>query len=293
MASEAPSRPEPVSVSVVIPSLRPSEGILRLVGSLELQRFEYLQIVVVDQSPGLESQKLLERYDGPLRSKIEVVASPPGLAKARNAGLRALRDGWDVVLLPDDDVWLDGDVSDSVTQAVREGAAAGSGRLLPEEVDGEHRIDFPDRQIDLTPRNVWRSSIEACYFLTPEFLRGVGSYDESLGLGADTPWQSGEGTDLLLRGLQQGHSVVYVPGYALVEATMPTLSAENSRRRLRNYARGTGRVFARNYSSRGRCTLLIRSLGRLILQVWLGRETFQDNWQILLGRAEGIIGKSL
>ncbi|WP_178997470.1 glycosyltransferase family 2 protein [Paenarthrobacter nitroguajacolicus] len=293
MSAAAPTSTELISASVVIPSLSPNAGLLRLLQSLELQRFTYSQIIIVDQSLGLKSRAVLENYEGSLRPKIQIIESEPGLAKARNAGLSALRDGWDVVLLPDDDVWLDGDVSESVTKAIRQGVSAGSGRLDPENGTDGLRIDFPDKQILLTQGNVWRSSIEACYFLTPHFLKSVGMYDESLGLGAKTPWQSGEGTDLLLRGLERGLTVVYLPGYKLVEATMPTLSAEKSRRRLRNYARGTGRVFARNYSLAGRCALLIRSAGRVVLQTRRGREAFRDNWQILVGRVEGITGKIL
>lgn len=293
MFAEPISRPARISVSVVIPSLRPDASLLRLVESLEVQKFNYIQIVIVDQSVGLKSRDVLKDYNGILRSRIQIIESSPGLAKARNAGLKALNDGWEVALLPDDDVWLDGDVSEPLTKAIHAGITAGSGRLQPEDVNARLRINFPDRQTDLTPRNVWRSTIEACYFLTPQFLDRVGAYDESLGLGADTPWQSGEGTDLLLRGLERGLAVVYLPGYQLIEASMPTLTADNNRLRLRKYARGTGRVFARNYSLGGRIALLLRSVGRIILHARRGREQFLENWQILLGRFEGITGRLL
>ncbi|WP_413775444.1 glycosyltransferase family 2 protein [Paenarthrobacter sp. PAE-2] len=280
-------------VSVVIPSLRPGISVLRLIRSLEDQRFNYLQIALVDQSTEVVSRGVLEAYDGPLKSKITVVRSEPGLARARNAGLEALDPGWDVVLLPDDDVWLDGDVSDSIMQAVRNGVSAGSGRLKPEfDVDGV-RINFPSHEISLTPRNVWRASIEACYFLTPRFLDVVGNYDESLGLGAGTPWQSGEGTDLLLRGLRHGLPVRFVPGYELVETKMPTLTIQDHRSRLRFYARGTGRVFARNYTLAAQVALLMRSLARLVIQLFRRPGKLQDNWQILIGRLEGVTGKLL
>jgi len=290
---EAMPKTSLMPVSVVIPSLNPNESLLRLIESLELQSFEYGQIIIVDQSPSLQSQLLIAGYSGRLREKIEVLQSTPGLAKSRNAGIGALRDGWEVVLVPDDDVRMDGDISESIRNAVREGSSAGSGRLCPENPNDRIRIDFPSSQVELTPRNVWRSSIEPCYFLTPGFIDKVGLYDESLGLGASSPWQSGEGTDLLLRGLKLGLSVAYVPGYALVEATRPPLSFAGNRRRLRKYARGTGRVFARNYSFIHQVLLIVRSLAKIVLQSTRGRKVFLENLEVLLGRFEGLTGSIL
>jgi len=283
----------PLVASVVVPSLRPTSGLLRLLESLETQTFDFRQIVIVDQSDGLDSLKIISNYKGRLKNCIEVVRSQPGLSKARNAGLRCLHSGWDVVLLPDDDVWLASDAGCAIADALSRGMTAGSGRLRPESSDKGNRIAFPDAQTDITRDNVWRTSIEACYFLTPSFVSTVGLYDEDLGIGSPSPWQSGEGTDLLLRGLTLGHAIAFIPGYELVEGDGPQLDRAVRRTRLRKYARGTGRVYARNYP-RQKCVMLVaRSLSRLVIQSMGGSEALGDNWQILLGRVEGLAGRVL
>ncbi|MEE2524679.1 glycosyltransferase [Pseudarthrobacter sp. J75] len=284
---------EALRVSVVIPSLKPGASLLRLLRSLESQSFRYQQIVIVDQSNEQLAQDVLRRYQGHLVGFIEVVMSMPGLSRARNRGLRSLRDGWELVLVPDDDVWLAGDASTFLTTAVKDGVVAGSGRLRPEQVGSSSRIGFPDTGREITQRTIWRNSIEACYFFTPDFFTATGYYDETLGLGSATPWLSGEGTDLLLRGISRAQKVAYVPGYELIETTRPTLSAAENSARLRNYARGTGRVFARNYAVLPSMFLICRSLIKVVAQAPRGPQAISDNWNILIGRIEGLLGRVL
>jgi glycosyltransferase involved in cell wall biosynthesis len=279
-----------LKVSVVIPSLHPDEGLLRLIKSLELQSCEFQKIVIVDQSENQASHDIVQQYSGPLLKYIHIVSSPPGLSRARNMGIERIGTEWDVALLPDDDVWLVSDAIASIGQALQGGAEAGSGRLTPASPEAGSRISFPDEGVEIRQGNVWRTSIEACYFITPRFLRKVGLYDESLGLGANSPWQSGEGTDLLLRGLAQGLKIVYVPQYELCEAARLPLDAKGNRRRLRQYARGTGRVFARNYSISNRGRLLAKSIIKMVIQLPRGSEVTRNNWQILKGRIEGLAG---
>ncbi|MFJ6158856.1 glycosyltransferase family 2 protein [Pseudarthrobacter sp. NPDC092184] len=284
---------ERFSVSIVIPSLEPNDSLLRLLTSLENQEMNFRQIVIVDQSDSLDAVGILNGYRGSLRDHVQVVSSKPGLSKARNAGLLALEPGWDVVLLPDDDVWMAPGIGRAIEIALRNGNTAGSGRLRPEDPSKGTRIAFPDEEKQITARNVWRTSIEACYFLTPSFLSDVGLYDETLGLGAKSPWQSGEGTDLLLRGLAAGHKISFVPDYELIEGDSPTLVQLHNNTRLRKYARGTGRVFAQNYSKWSCAKLIFRSLARLVVQSPQGADAIKRNSQILLGRLEGLLGRAI
>jgi GT2 family glycosyltransferase len=50
-----------------------------------------------------------------------------------------------------------------------------------------------------------------CIFLRHEAMKEVGSFDENMGIGAPTPWQSGEETDYLLRVMAAGHMVYRAP----------------------------------------------------------------------------------
>jgi GT2 family glycosyltransferase len=59
--------------------------------------------------------------------------------------------------------------------------------------------------------NVWQRGISITCFLHRKIIDKIGSFDEELGLGARTPWQSGEETDYLIRAIRAGFHIQYLP----------------------------------------------------------------------------------
>jgi GT2 family glycosyltransferase len=53
-------------------------------------------------------------------------------------------------------------------------------------------------------------------FLRAPVVQAVGNFDEELGLGADTPWSSGEEIDYLIRALDLGARIEYDPSLVVV-----------------------------------------------------------------------------
>jgi hypothetical protein len=73
-------------------------------------------------------------------------------------------------------------------------------------------------------------------FLRSNVLKEVGGFDEELGVGAETPFQSGEDTELLLRAIKKGFQIQYLPP--------PYSHAAVTRARL--YGAGMGRVLRKH-----------------------------------------------
>ena len=63
-------------------------------------------------------------------------------------------------------------------------------------------------------RNVWQRHISFAMFFRRDSVGDL-TYDERLGVGAETMWGSGEETDFLLRTLQRGQFVQYEPSIAV------------------------------------------------------------------------------
>ena len=74
-----------------------------------------------------------------------------------------------------------------------------------------------DPQI-LTRENLWNRAISFTIFLRAPLVARIGRFDEELGLGASTPWSSGEEIDYLLRGLAAGARIEYDPALVVTHS---------------------------------------------------------------------------
>ncbi len=135
--------------------------------------------------------------------------------------------------------------------------------------------------------------MEAGCFITKAAWDRIGVLDESLGVGADTAWQSGEGTDYLLRALGEGVPVVHDPRVRLMENTAEPKDLIRAAERTRRYARGTGRVFTLRHTLGERAGLVIRSLGAVVLAILSGSKRRRVlACAALAGRVEGLRWRS-
>lgn len=266
-------------VGVVVSTLGRSPTLEKLFASIRAQTVPATQVVVVDQSDGETVQLLAKKYE------FIHMRTPRGLSLGRNSGLAAL-DACDVVAFPDDDCEYARETFAQLLSLFREtGANALCGRL---DSGGHQRIAFTERREELTKKSVWKRSIEPATFYTKSILDSVGAFDEELGIGSATKWQSGEGTDLLIRVLNHGGRVVYDPTITVTEHPLP-VNAEDYLRKVRAYARGTGKVYAKWYSLGDRLLLLAKPLIAALVSLLRGRKyEASQKWQAALGRFEGM-----
>lgn len=230
---------EDLTFGVVVPTLRRPATIDRLLASLLRQQATIKQVVIVDQSgqdtPPAWATTYAQHWP------IDFVSRNPGVAAARNAGVQRLGTV-DIVATADDDVWYADNSFARVAQSRIAGHHIVAGRLS--DAAGDHsRWRFPATPRVMKRGDVWRCAIEPTLFYDQLVYRELGGMDEALGLGSGTPWGSGEATELLIRALKHGHSVLYDPQVVIHEEEVLRTDTEELTR-VRSYARGTGRVAA-------------------------------------------------
>ncbi len=255
--------------------------------SLIEQTHPDFELIIVDQNKDERLLPLVEKYM--TFFSIRHIRSSPGLSRARNVGLQQVRG--DVVAFPDDDCWYSKNLLAGVCERLE--SAVGCSAVCVQRTDSEASPLVPKPLIRLTRFNLWGKAPSISLFMARSLVDTVGAFDESLGVGADTPWGAGEDTDYVLRSLAQG-------AYWLRDPTLRVFHAASIRKvdnladqlRARSYARGLGRVLRKHrlplWMVFGGCILsLLRGLS-----AGLRGNTAEARWHLeaLLGRTEGWFG---
>lgn len=267
-------------VGVVISTIGRAEKLDMLFASLARQTLMPHEVVLVDQGTGTEVAAAVARWED--RLPIRRLTSKRGVSLGRNTGWRALQAA-DVVVFPDDDITLEPDALDAILfEFQASGLVALSGRLHSSD-----RVSFVGARSFLSRQDVWTKAIEATTVYRMSALVASGGFDETLGIGCPTQWQSGEGTDLLLRVMELGPAL-YEPSIVFTEH-MDVVPPADYLRKVRKYARGTGRVYRLRYNAFERAQAIARPLAGVVLHVVTGRiSQARVKWHAALGRIEGM-----
>ena len=220
-----------------------SDRLTMLLDSLASGTHRDLELIVVDQSEGHSAlSALLSRYQS---FPILHLRSQPGLSRARNVGL-AQATGI-LIAFPDDDSWYPETLLQSVVQ--RFSSAPSLAGLAGRPVDAEGRSSFPRwdlRAGAIDKFNIWRRCNSNALFLSNGAVDKVGGFDESLGLGAGTPWGAAEDIDYPLRMLAAGLKLHYDPTLLVHHPRSTPAFDPASTARAESYARGMGRVLRKH-----------------------------------------------
>ena len=212
-----------------------------------------------------------------------------GASVARNEGLRHSRS--DLVAFPDDDCRYPPDLLEQVVWVFEHHPEIDG--LTVRLVDEQGQSSILDFDLDAGPLdtiNLWRRSIEATMFLRAKSARKF-RFDETLGRGSGTPWESGEGTDYLLQLLDEGASLYYEPTLNVLHPQpVPPYDAK-AMRRAYEYGCGRGRVLRKHeYPLRERAKTLVGPLKRAIVCA-ANRKTTEAcyHWNAFRGRLRGLV----
>lgn len=251
--------------SLIIATLGRREPVAKLLRSLAEQACPNWEAIIVDQNP--------EGYlDGLIAScgiPIILVRSTPGLSKARNLGLAEATG--DLIAFPDDDCWYAPSVLESVADWSESFPDVGVFALELAQNHTSRNNTQARRPSFADKRAIWKHCMSTVLFFRRQVLELTGGFDESLGLGAGTPWGSGEETELILRAKSAGVSVLRVPTQVHHPPTVPSFSAPH-RRKIFKYSLGTGRVMRITGSSAGEVASM---LARPILRAFYYATTFR------------------
>jgi len=217
------------------------EPLRELLGDLAAQSYPPTSVAIAhhdaaDPDNGLT--ELVQSFADVLT--IRTVLSPRGISNGRNAAAAACTDDVDWLWFPNDNSRVDPDFLERVSAHCVEPTNV----CAVQVVDWEGpRHPLPDPGAPLTRRTVW-GAIEAATFYRRDIFFLAGGFNPSLGTGADSPWQSGEGPDLLLRLSELTDIRIAWVGDIRVQAQteFAHLPPSERRRKQRSYGRGHGHV---------------------------------------------------
>ncbi len=272
--------------SLVVATLGRSAELEQLLESLDRQIHRDFEVIVVDQNTDGRLLPILRAFEN--RLDLRRVESVPGLSRARNVGLRVITG--DAVCFPDDDCWYPEDVLSRVDQLFRDNPEWQG--IIGDSVDttGWPTLPWRDRPGKVTRPMSWRRAISYAIFLRSSVLREIGGFDEALGLGAGTPWGSGEDNDLVLRSLRAGCYVQYDPNVHIYHPRLFPVFDESGWAKRYRYALGDGKLLQKHPMPLWwRLLFFAVPVGRAMWSlVRLNRKEAYFHWLTFKGRVKGL-----
>jgi len=273
--------------SLIVATLGRVDEIGRLFESLLVQTHREFEVLLVDQNGDDRLLPLVQQYGD--RIGIRHMRSAPGLSRARNAALAAITG--ELVAFPDDDCVYAPGVLKRVHDAFTSDAnlAGLTGRPA-----GDARF-WDSSPGAVTRYNVWKRGISFTIFLRRTLVARVGGFDETLGVGAGTPWGAGEESDYLMRAMECGFSLRYEPTLEINHDGPIVKTASHTKRAERafRYAMGTGRVLSLRkmpvWYVAYKCSRPMAGMAAAIVRLrW---EMAQVYWAVVGGTLKGYLAK--
>lgn len=232
-----------VKFSLIVATLGRSAELAQLFDSLVVQTHHDFEVIVVDQNEDDRARMVVNRFID--RLDIVHLVSVKGLSRARNVGLARVTG--DIVAFPDDDCCYPRTVLETVAKWL--GGEADLLGVTGRSVDKHGRNSqgrWATKPLVINKFNVWVSATSYTIFLRASIVAEVGSFDETLGVGAGTMWGAGEEVNFLLKCLRHGR-VTYDPTLCIQHPEPVAEFNESSLARTRLYNRGYGRVLSLNH----------------------------------------------
>lgn len=275
------------SLGFVVSTLGRVEALETLLESLAPQLESGDRVVFVAQGRQDEVKALVDTW----RAKglpLTFTTSDRGASLGRNVGVDTLAGSVDLLHFPNDTTTFPQGAVDAVRAMPADAVLGG----LEIHVDGVPKLKVPTPGTPLNVYNSW-SIIEMGLVIRHQAFVDLGGFDISIGTGAQTPWQAGESTDLVLRALKRyGPGCVHWFGADAVLGGIAEgagLTPEERSHKLRAYNRGTATVVRRGgFPLWWKAAFLF---GGLAWGFRHPQDRFTDGWWVFVGRLEGLLGK--
>jgi len=275
-------------VSLVVGTLGRTAELEKLFGSLVHQDHKNFEVIVVDQNSDDRLGYLFSR-EWPFRLRRFHTPGVRGVCRGRNTGWRACEG--ELVIFPDDDCWYPPwFLSRGIELMSSSKADILTGRAANEaghDINGRYS-KVPQ---SINRSNVWTSGIEWMMLFRKSALLAVDGFDETIGVGAATPWQACEAQDIILRALARSLQCTFDPSFYGHHKEFDISTQSKGRA----YGRGLGYV------------LRIHKYGKFAEAMWVCRPIVKIGLSVLkgdlrecsylldvsLGRLEGCLGRTL
>jgi glycosyltransferase involved in cell wall biosynthesis len=282
------------ALSLVVTTLGRTDQLAILLRSLDGQDMKAFELIIVDQNDDDRLNGIIS--SGSWSFPIVHLRRPGmrGASRGRNEGWRQARGTY--VLFPDDDCWYPPHfLSRGLEIATRANADFVAGRPVDETgrtINGR----YSKAAHEITRQNVWVSGIEWLIFVRRACLQPLGGFDERIGVGAQTPWQSSEAPDFMFRALEKGMRGFYDPELYGHHPEMNVYTPDEATiRKGRAYARGMGFVLRKaGYGPVSAIYWVMRAVANMALALTRGnipQFRYYSNWAV--GRLEGYLERAL
>lgn len=274
------SQPE---FSLIVPTLGRNHEIGRLLDSLSVPQGATFELILVDQNPEDTLSPILEPYLGRM-DIMHIRSGLKGLSLNRNIGLEKAKGRW--AAFPDDDCWYSAGLLGRVKDIFLSRPELTG--IVGQWLDGKEAS--PVRLCELlNTKRVFAGCSSITLFFRTFAVRRAGGFDESLGVGAGTPWMSGEETDLLLKILEGGGTVYRDSALEVYhKKENPTEIDEAMIRKAEAYQTGKGRILRLHHAGLFKVSALIlkqTASGVLKGLLWGNR----NKWSYQRGLSRGIL----
>jgi len=221
-------------ISLLVATVNRVDELDRLLSSLEEQRYRDFEVIVVDQNSDDRVVRALDRHPNLV---LRHLRSERGLSRARNSGLLVARG--DIVGIPDDDCWYPRELLASVGEWFDAHAEFGLLSTALRTLDGQSSgPNLPATSRRCTKANVWRCAISTTLFWRRSVTEAIGGFNENMGVGAPSRYQSGEETDYVLRAFERGFEMWHESSLTVHHPALNSL--ERLRKNTYPFALGAG-----------------------------------------------------
>jgi glycosyltransferase involved in cell wall biosynthesis len=282
--------------SVVICTRDRHESLGKTLESVLAQDYPDYQVLVVDQSSGDETCRLVETMGHDCARLRYLRLERPGLSRAYNAGIRATNSP--LLVFTDDDVTVPPDWLSRVATAFAQNPTVGllyGQVLIPPELVGSRdgvtpALGIPERRILDRKRGFRVFGMGANFAARRQLLERVGGFDEVLGGGG--PLQSAQDFDLLYRVYKAGESTLLEPEVVVYHYGFRSLSGE-WQATMRSYGVGVGGFYFKHVrlGDPYAVWLLLGSLAYSVARVakrCLTRRPVREEWSYLAHIVRGM-----
>jgi glycosyltransferase involved in cell wall biosynthesis len=269
-------------ISLIVATIERVSELDRLLTSLDAQSYRDFEVILIDQNTDARLTPVLRRHRG---LAIRHLECERGLSRARNAGLRVATG--EVICFPDDDCWYPASLLESVSGWLERNPDFDAVFTTMRSADNQPvGPRCPSGPVLVTKSNVW-SFISPAGFLRRAVTDSVGHFREDIGVGANSPYQSGEESDYFLRGLALGFRMWYEPAFTVHHQDFRSL--ERMRKTTYPYALGSGYVLRlHGYSWREFGVHLVRSVGGAVFSLCQGNLSMAEvYWMRAAGQLRG------
>jgi glycosyltransferase involved in cell wall biosynthesis len=274
-------------ISMVASTLGRSAEMVILLDSLCAQDDNDFELIVVDQNPDDRLVPVLAPYLDKLDIK-HIRTNLRGLDRGRNLGAAQASGSW--IMFPDDDSWYPPEFLKTLRGLMaREPADIYSGRSLNSD-GAEIMVRFLQNDATISRENIWKVLIEWVIVFRMETFRDAGGFDDNLGVGSGTIWNSGEGQDLVLRCLANGaHGLFRRSLYGYHPEHRESQTTPEMIRKMHGYSVGFGYVMRRHgFSPLAMLPSILRPLAGIVIYTLTGKPAMARRSKIILqGRIEG------